>query len=139
MGQKTSIEWTDVTWNPVRGCSRVSKGPWKSPKVCRCGRCARCRHREVEADYRERRREARDRQELERIDAQIAKENSAIFPGLSGPASKTAYRGLPGNASEDHTKGVRRAELAWNGRGRPSINNQRRGMGSSHPATGATA
>ena len=22
----TSIEWTDVTWNPVRGCSRVSAG-----------------------------------------------------------------------------------------------------------------
>jgi len=26
MSQKTSIEWTDVTWNPVRGCSRVSEG-----------------------------------------------------------------------------------------------------------------
>lgn len=23
---KTSIEWTDATWNPVRGCSRVSEG-----------------------------------------------------------------------------------------------------------------
>ena len=23
---KTSIEWTDVTWNPVRGCSRISEG-----------------------------------------------------------------------------------------------------------------
>ena len=23
---KTSIEWTDRTWNPVRGCSRVSQG-----------------------------------------------------------------------------------------------------------------
>ncbi len=23
---KTAIEWTDVTWNPVRGCSRVSEG-----------------------------------------------------------------------------------------------------------------
>ena len=23
---KTSIEWCDVTWNPVRGCSRVSEG-----------------------------------------------------------------------------------------------------------------
>jgi protein gp37 len=22
----TSIEWTDVTWNPVRGCSRISEG-----------------------------------------------------------------------------------------------------------------
>ena len=26
MGDKTSIEWTDATWNPVRGCSRVSPG-----------------------------------------------------------------------------------------------------------------
>ncbi len=26
MSQTTSIEWTDVTWNPVRGCSRVSEG-----------------------------------------------------------------------------------------------------------------
>ena len=23
---KTSIEWTDATWNPIRGCSRVSEG-----------------------------------------------------------------------------------------------------------------
>lgn len=26
MAQLTSIEWTDVTWNPIRGCSRVSEG-----------------------------------------------------------------------------------------------------------------
>lgn len=26
MGQKTGIEWTDVTWNPVTGCTRVSAG-----------------------------------------------------------------------------------------------------------------
>lgn len=26
MSTTTSIEWTDVTWNPVRGCSRVSAG-----------------------------------------------------------------------------------------------------------------
>lgn len=26
MGDKTKIEWTDATWNPVRGCSRVSEG-----------------------------------------------------------------------------------------------------------------
>lgn len=26
MADKTSIEWTDATWNPVRGCSIVSKG-----------------------------------------------------------------------------------------------------------------
>jgi len=26
MGDSTGIEWTDATWNPVRGCSRVSAG-----------------------------------------------------------------------------------------------------------------
>jgi protein gp37 len=26
MGDKTSIEWTDATWNPVRGCAHVSEG-----------------------------------------------------------------------------------------------------------------
>src|SRR5690606_7187037 len=26
MSGSSSIEWTDATWNPVRGCSRVSEG-----------------------------------------------------------------------------------------------------------------
>lgn len=26
MGQTTGIEWTEATWNPIRGCSRVSEG-----------------------------------------------------------------------------------------------------------------
>lgn len=26
MGRSTAIEWTDATWNPVRGCSRISPG-----------------------------------------------------------------------------------------------------------------
>jgi len=26
MADKTNIEWTDATWNPIRGCSRVSEG-----------------------------------------------------------------------------------------------------------------
>lgn len=26
MGGKTGIQWTDATWNPLRGCSRVSEG-----------------------------------------------------------------------------------------------------------------
>ena len=26
MADKTKIGWTDATWNPIRGCSRVSEG-----------------------------------------------------------------------------------------------------------------
>jgi protein gp37 len=26
MGRETNISWTDATWNPIRGCSRVSEG-----------------------------------------------------------------------------------------------------------------
>lgn len=26
MGQKTAIEWTDVTWNPMTGCTKISAG-----------------------------------------------------------------------------------------------------------------
>lgn len=26
MAKGTGIEWTDATWNPIRGCSRVSEG-----------------------------------------------------------------------------------------------------------------
>lgn len=26
MGAKTKIEWTDATWNPVRGCTKISPG-----------------------------------------------------------------------------------------------------------------
>lgn len=26
MGRGTAIEWTDATWNPIRGCSRISHG-----------------------------------------------------------------------------------------------------------------
>jgi len=26
MGQRSAIEWTEATWNPVSGCSKVSPG-----------------------------------------------------------------------------------------------------------------
>ena len=26
MGDRTKIEWTDATWNPVTGCTKVSSG-----------------------------------------------------------------------------------------------------------------
>lgn len=26
MASKTSIEWTDATWNPVTGCTKISAG-----------------------------------------------------------------------------------------------------------------
>ncbi len=26
MGDRTGIEWTDATWNPVTGCTKVSTG-----------------------------------------------------------------------------------------------------------------
>jgi len=29
----TRIEWTEETWNPVTGCSRVSKGWWGAGDV----------------------------------------------------------------------------------------------------------
>src|SRR5438128_11841939 len=26
MGDKSAIEWTDATWNPVRGCTKITPG-----------------------------------------------------------------------------------------------------------------
>ena len=26
MGLKTGIQWTDATWNPMTGCTKISKG-----------------------------------------------------------------------------------------------------------------
>jgi protein gp37 len=40
MAQKTAIEWTDVSWNPVHGCSKISPG------------CAHCYAAELSLRYR---------------------------------------------------------------------------------------
>jgi hypothetical protein len=35
MASKTSIEWTDATWNPVTGCTKISAGCDRASKnVC---------------------------------------------------------------------------------------------------------
>ena len=26
MGYKSAIEWTDATWNPVTGCTKITRG-----------------------------------------------------------------------------------------------------------------
>lgn len=44
MADKTGIEWTDASWNPVRGCSRVSEGcrhcyaETQAARIIRCDR-----------------------------------------------------------------------------------------------------
>ena len=40
MGDKTKIQWTDATWNPLRGCSRVSDGCRHCSSVCQVGKKA---------------------------------------------------------------------------------------------------
>lgn len=41
MADRTGIEWTDATWNPIRGCSRVSEG---------CRHCYQVEWRELRAN-----------------------------------------------------------------------------------------
>jgi protein gp37 len=51
MGRETGISWTDSTWNPIRGCSRVSEGcrhlldplKWK-PVFLKCDVCGVTRY-----------------------------------------------------------------------------------------------
>jgi len=54
MGAKSKIEWTDATWNPLRGCSRVSEGcrncyaekmAYRSAPCCPCADFRQCRKR----------------------------------------------------------------------------------------------
>lgn len=35
MGDGSRIEWTDATWNPVRGCSKISPGCLGIERQCR--------------------------------------------------------------------------------------------------------
>jgi protein gp37 len=48
MGTKTTIEWTDMTWNPVTGCTKISPGC----KNCYAHRMARRLHATRQARYR---------------------------------------------------------------------------------------
>lgn len=39
MGDKTAIEWTDATWNPILGCSKVSPGCDNCYAIAQSHRC----------------------------------------------------------------------------------------------------
>lgn len=44
MSAKTQIEWTNTTWNPVRGCSRVSEGCRNCYAEVQAARVNACQH-----------------------------------------------------------------------------------------------
>lgn len=44
MSAKTQIEWTNATWNPVRGCSRVSEGCRNCYAEVQAARVNACQH-----------------------------------------------------------------------------------------------
>ena len=48
MAQGSAIEWTDATWNPVTGCTKISPG-WKN---CYAHRMARRLHAMGQPRYR---------------------------------------------------------------------------------------
>jgi protein gp37 len=41
MAENSAIEWTDATWNPVKGCTKISAG---------CYNCYAARFSELRAD-----------------------------------------------------------------------------------------
>ncbi|MGH7136897.1 MAG: DUF5131 family protein, partial [Pirellulales bacterium] len=46
MSEHSDIEWTDATWNPVRGCTKISPGCARTRRRCRGRRgCAATRVR----------------------------------------------------------------------------------------------
>lgn len=45
MGDKTGIQWTEATWNPIVGCSMVSPGCTNCYAMAMAGRIARMNHR----------------------------------------------------------------------------------------------
>ena len=47
MAQDSTIEWTDMTWNPVTGCTKISPGC----KNCYAHRMARRLHAMGQARY----------------------------------------------------------------------------------------
>ena len=48
MGDKTGIEWTDATWNPLRGCARISEGCRHCYAEAVARIADRCRHPDVD-------------------------------------------------------------------------------------------
>src|SRR5919107_1952972 len=64
MSDKSKIEWTDATWNPVRGCSKVSPGcincyaetlaerfRWRTPKMIFVNSMSDLFHEQVPDEY----------------------------------------------------------------------------------------
>jgi hypothetical protein len=82
MGDKTAIEWTDATWNPVRGCARQAK------QADPCAR-SRCRTVLVDGD------ELQVPRHISRVDCKRARGWQVRFEKPSIFCSDAAHRGDP--------------------------------------------
>src|ERR1700686_4993429 len=60
MSEKSSIEWTDTIWNPVRGCTKISDGckhcyaeplRWRNPKMIFVNSMSDLFHENVPEEY----------------------------------------------------------------------------------------